>query len=295
MGVQKQNANEIKSLLLNHINSYNDNTEYQDWVNVWGKSYKGGEGGLHDIKSINYGILAGFDSFKDEDTLFGLSAGYEHTNAKVLALNSKSKINTFYLLAYGSKKFDSFTLEGGIAGGLSKIEANRLVKEFNDTLSAEYDSYTVQLFTQISKEFKISEDLKLSPYAGVSYFILNTEEFEEKGNVSALRVKGDSEEAGYLSFGLKSLYALKGGISFIGSFGLEQAFGDIKGDSKQSFASGSDTFIVYGAPIAKTSVKLGFGFDFKLLSDFVLTASYEGAYAKKIKEHGTHLGLNYKF
>jgi uncharacterized protein with beta-barrel porin domain len=295
LSIQKQNANEIKDLLLNRISSYSDNAKYQNWVDIWGRNYKGADGDFHDIKSNSYGILTGFDSFKDEDTLFGLSVGYEHTNSKITSLSSDGKINSFYLLAYIDKKFNSFSIKGGVGGGLSKIEANRYVKEFDDTINVEYGSYTVQLFTQALKEFEINENLKLSPYIGASYLILNTEGFSEKGKTAALKVKNSSEKTGYISLGLKSLYDLKENISFMSSFGLTQAFGDTKGESEQSFVSGSDSFTIYGTPVAKTSVKVGLGLDFRLSSDLLINTSYEGTYAKEAKEHSAHLKLSYRF
>jgi uncharacterized protein with beta-barrel porin domain len=294
LGVQKQNANEIKNLLLNHINAEGNGTKYQDWLSVWSRDYKGNDGDYHDIDSNSYGVLAGFDSSSD-DSLLGLSVGYEYTKNDINSLESKGKINTFYLSAYIAKSFDTFVVKGGILGGLSKIEADRRVEQFNDTLSAEYDSYTVQLFAEAGKEFEINDALKLSPYVGGSYLILNTEGFTEKGKDAALRVEGDSEEVGFVSVGLKSLYKLRDSISFAGSLGLEQAFGDTKGDSRQSFASNGDGFTIYGTPIAKTSAKLGLGADFKLSSDFLISASYEGAYAKEAKEHSAYVRLNYTF
>jgi uncharacterized protein with beta-barrel porin domain len=295
LGVQKQNANEIKHLLLNRLSGYGNDTGYQDWVSVWGRDYHGSKGDFHSIKSNTCGVAAGFDSLGDDNTVLGLLLSYEQSKSEVSALKSESDTDAFYLSLYGSKRFDSFSLKGGIAGGISKSEADRYVSEFDDTLSAKYDGYNVQLFVEADKEFEINDKFKILPFAGASYLRVGRDGFEESGNVSALRVDSVSEDVVYLSLGINSLYALRDDIDFTASFGLQQALGDIKGENQQSFVSGSDSFTIYGTPVAKSLVKLGLGLDFKLSQSFYLAGLYEGEYAKEAKEHSAYLKLNYRF
>jgi uncharacterized protein with beta-barrel porin domain len=292
--VQKQNANEVKHLILNHIDKLDNISQYQDWVDVWSRDYKGSNSGYHDIKSSSYAVAAGFDSSIGDNALFGILLGFERSKTEVSAQESQSSADTFYLSLYGSRKFDTFSLKGGIAGGISKVKADRYIKDLDDALQADYNSYSVQLFAQADKKFEINDRFALAPYAGLSYLRLSTEGFKESGNVSALKVKSNGEDVTYLSLGVNSLYALKDWVDFTASFGFQQAFGDVKSDSEHSF-SGKDSFTIYGAPIAKSSAKLGLGLGFQLSSNLHLAGAYEGEYAKDAREHSAHLQLNYKF
>jgi uncharacterized protein with beta-barrel porin domain len=293
IAVQQQNANEIKNIILNRM-SFANNTEYEDWISIYAKEYKNQKSGYHDIKSDSYGFMAGFDSLDNDNYLIGLSLGFEKTNSEVSTLKSEGDMNSFYISLYGSKKFESFELKGGAIGGVSKIKADREIKEFDERLNAKYDSYSVQLFAEANKEFEISDIFSISPYLGLSHLDIKNEGFSESKGESALGIKSVSQRSDYLSLGVRSEYEIRDNIAIKGSFGVERAFQEtIK--NTQNFLVSKDEFSITGTPAAKTAAKIGLGAVFNPYPNLLLSGSYEGVFAKDVKEQSLYLKFGYGF
>lgn len=181
----------------------------------------------------------------------------------------------------------------------SGVETKRevAVGNLNETLEADYDVNTFQLFTEVAYEVKLADRTILEPFLGFGWATLDGDEYQEKSGYSALSGEGISAEQFNSIVGLRFRQGFDAGplpAWVQASVGWEHNYGDREGVAINSF-NGGNGFRIEGAEIDRDAAVLDLGVGVNLTESLSIGGSYIGRFSENNRENTYRLNLNYKF
>ena len=160
--------------------------------------YKTNTAGIKDYKSNAYGVAY---VHENETVRLGESvgwyAGIVHNKLKFKDLgNSKEEMLQGKLGVFKSVPFDennslNWTISGDVFAGYNKMNRKFLVVDEVFNAKGKYHTYGVGLKNEISKEFRLSEDFILKPYAALDLEYGRISKIKEKSGEMRLEVKSN--------------------------------------------------------------------------------------------------------
>jgi outer membrane autotransporter protein len=135
------------------------------------------------------------------------------------------------------------------------------------------------------------------PFANLAYVNFRNDGFNETGGADALAGSKTTTDTTFTTLGLRaSTDFTLGGMTATarGMLGWRHAFGDTTPESNLAF-TGSDPFVVLGAPIAEDALALEEGLDFKLTPHATLGISYNGQLASKAQDNAFKADVSFTF
>ncbi|MBT2323719.1 autotransporter domain-containing protein [Variovorax paradoxus] len=123
-------------------------------------------------------------------------AGYSRASADTDARNSSAKTDSYHLGVYGGTQWGATALRLGANHSWNKTETSRSVAfaGFADSLSADYDSSTTQLFGEAGHRIDAGS-VALEPFARLAYVRLHSDAFVERGGLAGVRTESQSHGA----------------------------------------------------------------------------------------------------
>ena len=245
------------------------------------------------------GLFIGADTQVDDSTRVGVVGGYTRSQVDLDARASSADIDTYHLGLYGGKQWGALGLRGGASYSWSEVDTRRNVAfpGFSDTLRAEYDAKTAQVFGELGWTVPAGSG-SLEPFVGLAHVRLKTDGFTENGGVAALRAQGDTTSTTFSTLGVRGNAGAVslGGVQATvrGMVGWRHAFGDTTPTTAAAFANQS-AFIVAGVPIGKDVAVFEGGLDFALQRNLTLGVSYSGQVGNGVQDHGVRANLLWKF
>jgi outer membrane autotransporter protein len=177
----------------------------------------------------------------------------------------------------------------------NKLDTSRSVAfaGFADSVSAQYDSTTTQLFGEVGHRIDTGA-VALEPFAGLAHVRVKSDAFFERGGLAALYGDGGSVDATFSTLGVRASTQLGESTRVRGLLGWRHAFGDTTPTSTHAFG-GSLPFTLAGVPLAKNVAVLEAGVETQLRPNLSLGASYSGQFGDGLKDHGFKVNLNWAF
>ena len=160
--------------------------------------YKTNTAGVIDYKNNAYGVAY---VHEDETVRLGESTGWYtgivHNTFKFKDIgNSKEeqlqgKLGIFKSIPFDHNNGLNWTISGDIFAGHNKMNRKYLVVDEIFNAKSKYYTYGVGLKNQLSKEFRLSEDFSVRPYAALSLEYGRVSKIREKSGEIKLEVKGN--------------------------------------------------------------------------------------------------------
>ncbi len=278
---------------------------YTGWAYAYGAwSEQDSTNNTGRMKSSVGGFVTGIDRLVYENWRLGLLAGYSHTSFDVDGRASSGSSDNYTIGAYTGTEWElaggnALSFSSGLAYTWHQIDMNRSVGfvAFNDSLDADYDAGTFQLFGELGYKIRLPKAV-IEPYANLSYIRLKTDGFNEDGqSAAALSVDSDTMGTTFSTLGFRASTGFDLGTvptTARADLGWRHAAGDIDPVSTASFV-GSDAFTVAGAPIAKDTAIIEAGLDFALSKDATLGVSYSGQFGSGSQRNGFNAALKVSF
>jgi outer membrane autotransporter protein len=168
---------------------------------------------------------------------------------------------------------------------------------FSDSLSADTDAHSVQLFAEAAYGFGLGR-ARLEPFAGIAFVHLDTDGFTETGGAAALTNPGWTDDTTFTTLGLRAatdvrIASMNARLS--GGVGWRHAFGDVDTPAPMAFASGGSVFDVAGQAIAEDALMLDAGLDVALGARATLGLSYAGQIADGASDQGLRGNFTLRF
>ena len=154
--------------------------------------------GIEDYKSNAYGVAY---VHEDETVRLGESAGWyagivhntfkfkDNGNSKEEQL--QAKLGVFKSVPFDENNSLNWTISGDVFAGYNKMNRKFLVVDEVFNAKGKYHTYGVGLKNEISKEFRLSEDFTLKPYAALDLEYGRISKIKEKSGEMRLEVKSN--------------------------------------------------------------------------------------------------------
>ena len=181
-------------------NEWSNLTKDSNKIKTFGAQgeYKTNTAGVEDYKSNAYGVAY---VHEDETVRLGESvgwyAGIVHNKLKFKDLgNSKEeqlqgKLGVFKSVPFDENNSLNWTISGDVFAGYNKMNRKFLVVDEVFNAKGKYHTYGVGLKNEISKEFRLSEDFTLKPYAALDLEYGRISKIKEKSGEMRLEVKSN--------------------------------------------------------------------------------------------------------
>jgi outer membrane autotransporter protein len=229
----------------------------------------------------------------------GLVAGYTQTTLDQSGLSASANLDTYYVGAYGGFSFNGFDLKVGGLYTAHDIETNRSVafSDYRDRLGANFNAQGWQLFGEVGYTFQVGQ-VSLQPFAGLTYVHVESDGFLEEGGPAALMSEGMSRSFGYSTLGLRASTEVAVGNTTLGLHGMigwRHAFADESSFATLAFRDWCLPFRVAGVPVARDSLVVEAGLDWKIGPQAKLGVSYSGVIARDAQDHAFKADLTIRF
>ncbi|WP_287222903.1 autotransporter domain-containing protein [Mesorhizobium sp.] len=261
----------------------------------WGNTDSDGNAAAFDRSTG--GLLMGADGLVG-DWRVGMLGGYSHSFFDADDRQSSGDSDNYHLGLYGGTNWGAIAFRTGAAYSWNSIATKRSVafNGFADTLSADYDAGTAQVFGELAFTMAANH-FKFEPFANLAYVNVHTDGFSEKGGAAALTSQSSNADATFTTLGLRASTDLGlGGIkaSGHGTLGWRHAFGDVTPTSTFAF-TGGDAFTIGGVPVARDSAVIEAGFDLQVSANATFGLSYAGQFGAHAANNGAKANLNVRF
>ena len=224
------------------------------------------------------GIVAGIDREIGRNWRLGVFGAYGRTETTQSARSSSAAADSFSAGAYGGTTYGPIFFNIGGLATWHDIDSSRsvTVRSSGQTLTATYDASSWQVFSEAGYRFD-SGDVRIEPFAGISFLQLDTDSYTEAGGSAALTAASDTESITFTTLGIRFGHKVSNRTRVYAMAGWQHAFGDVDPTSTFTLA-GSIPFTVAGAPIALDALVLGLGFDVEMSNAVTLGARYDGRF-----------------
>lgn len=272
-----------------------DQNRFSVWTNgfgSWGKV--DGITGSPDTDVASAGFLIGGDAVVIENWRVGVFGGYSRSSFDTSDSDGDSK--NYHVGAYAGTRWDAISFRSGVNYTWHKVDTSREVTFLGETLRADYDASSLNLFGELSYRVDMAP-ASFEPFVALSHTRVKTDGFTETGGVSALTMDEHNLHTTYTTLGLRASTDLDVGsvpATLRGSLGWIYAFGDVEPETTARFSSG-DSFRVVGTPLDRNTALVQSGMDFALSPNSTLSITYMGQFSASAYEHGVNAKLQVRF
>ena len=219
----------------------------------------------------------------------GLATGASYSNIGVDARNSSADVEAIHLAGYAGGSAGAFAVRGGGAWSWNEIDTTRGVvfPGFFEREEAGYDADTGQIFGELAYPVAMGR-VALEPFAGLTLISIDTDSFRERGHIAALTGRGNDQDVGYATLGLRAATAGQWRGMLVTphlSAGWQHAFDDVTPSAALAFASTGIGFAVTGVPLAEDSALIDAGLDIALGAKATAGVSYSGQFGESVTDN----------
>jgi outer membrane autotransporter protein len=246
------------------------------------------------------GLLTGVDTEIDGGWRTGVMLGYSTADVDSSDNRSSNTATTTHLGVYAGTQMGPVGLRAGASYAWHDINSSRSVAfgGLEDSLNADYSASTAQAFAEIGYAFDL-QSATIEPFAGIAAIQQNTDSFTENGGPAALTSASTTDLIGLTTLGMRgeTTFADINGVtpSLFGAVAWQHAFGDIEPSSNLRFASGGNTFSVYGTPIDQNMALVEVGMSLEMDDSLSLNVAYQGEFGEFTRYNAGSVGLLYRF
>src|SRR5699024_8731937 len=138
------------------------------------------DGNAAQLDHDTYGFFLGADAAVFDAWRLGFVAGYSRSTFDIEDRSSSGESDNFHIGVYGGRRWGRLGLRLGAAQTWHEIDIERTpaFAGFSDSLNAEIDARTTQVYGELGYRFETG-DVTLEPFANVAYVYLDTDGFSE--------------------------------------------------------------------------------------------------------------------
>ncbi|WP_206750837.1 autotransporter outer membrane beta-barrel domain-containing protein [Pollutimonas thiosulfatoxidans] len=280
-------------------------TAHPLWAEVVGSwSTLDDNGNAAEVKSNVAGLFIGGDTAVGNGWRVGGALGFTDGKIEVNDRSSKSDVTSYTAALYGG---NSWAAESGKVNFLAgaaytrhEVDSRRSVTVGgNQTLKADYDVNTTQLFTELGYAIPVGQASEVEPYLGVAWLSQKAKSFTETGGSAALHGDSQKDDVTTFTLGLRGKTAVDVGAnqaSLYAGLGWRHASGDVEAERRMNFVQGNSVgFKVAGAPIAKNAAVVDLGAEMAVGKNAAMGLGYSGQFGNGNTDSTGSLYLKVKF
>jgi T5SS/PEP-CTERM-associated repeat protein/autotransporter-associated beta strand protein len=237
------------------------------------------------------GVALGYEREEQDGLLTGVAFGYTRSNIDMSA--GGTDIDSYQLAAYGRKQWDDTYLDATLGIGQHRADSARLVQfpGFTAVAQADYRITDVGLSLEAGRQYALSDNHRVTPFAGLQYGHYRQSGFTESGAGDAnLTSGGDSMDSlrSVLGARMNSVLRSSSGMQFDTTVGLSWAheFLNREASLNPAFAvNGNVPFSVNGPVTDRDHALATLGVSASLSKSTQLDLDYRGEFAESDRQH----------
>jgi outer membrane autotransporter protein len=272
---------------------------------VWGEAIGGqgrsdGDGNAASLTRRSGGLLLGAEIEQPSGATpwrLGVAGGYTRTRFELDSRGSDGTQDSGHVALYGGTQLGRFALRAGAAYSWNESDLTRLVglRGFADLLRSEGRGAVAQAFGEIG--YKLAwNGIAFEPFAQLAGLSVRTDAATERGGPAALALAGRDQALGFATLGLRAEMQL-GALPLFGRamLGWRHAFGETTPTAVLTFASGSASYRVYAAPLARDALVAEAGLAWRVAGNTTLGLSYNAAVSERTRDQALRGRLDIAF
>ena len=278
---------------------------YPLWAQVVGSwQEQKGDSNTANTKTDTAGLFIGGDTQVGAGWRVGGALGFTDGKVKVSDRSSTSDVTSYTAALYGANSWATAKGKVNFLAGAGytrhNIDSRRTVNVGgNQTLKADYDANTMQLFTELGYALPVGQASEVEPYVGLGWINQRAKGFSESGGSAALAGQSQTDSLTTFTLGVRGNTAFSAGKrdgKLFAGLGWRNASGDVNASRKLSFIQGNGAqFQVSGAPIAKNAAVLDLGGEMSVGKNTAMGVSYNGQFGNGSTDNAGSLYLKMRF
>lgn len=275
------------------------------WAQVFGNwSSLSGNGNAARTTQSDSGVSVGGDVAVGGGWRLGGALGFANSRSRTGDRASSSQADSYSVTVYGGKAFDAGSAKLNLSLGASytwhdmKTQRYANAAGLPQTLKADYDGNTSQVFGELGYAMPLTDRVTLEPFVGAGFSSLRTQGFTESGGDAALRGDAGRNNVTTTTLGLHARSAFDSAGAqgqLFGTLGWRHAFGDVDPASTMSFVQGGQSFTTNGVPIARDAALVELGVNMAVSKRTTVGVSYGGQFGEGNQQHSGMLDVRYRF
>lgn len=263
-----------------------------------------GTTGSNDKTGVEYdthgsGFVGITERIMGNNSSLGLSYGY-YDSRNDYDDGSDSEAESFYLGMTHKLYFGKdYMLASYFGTEYSKNDVTREITTLDLQANSDYDSYSVSIGTDLSKNIKLSERVTMVPSIGVGYSRIERESFTESGSIgsAALDVESMGLDSVTSEIGLRIDVDITDKLVWCVGGSWEHEYGDLNKDQEASFVGDVDSeiFEIEGANIDEDTYSILTGFNYNVNDSLTYRIMYSFTQQDDLGENNIDLGVSWKF
>ena len=244
-----------------------------------------------------YGTIMGLNKLVSENFLAGITVGYANGNANSSDGLVQNSLETFSTSLYGSWfNYDSH-LDVTVGYGHNWYDVERRIPVASRTAHSNPESDLWSVALEVGKAFYY-ENLTVEPFAGMSYSILKSGDYEESGaGTVGLSVDEDTSYSTDSTLGMRLSKAFvlgeKQWVS-CATLGWKHNYSDnIQTTSK--FIGDSTSFETKGIDVVRDTALMGINLESELSKDLKLFVDLDTEFSEQFTSYSGQIGIKYNF
>ncbi len=154
--------------------------------NIWAQAYTNTHsiaknGGNSKFENSVTGLIAGFDTFTNQDFVMGISGFYGSGQFK--QSEDKADIDEAGVNAYAYYQYDDIEIKGLIGYGVQDYEATRKLRFISQEVKSKYAVNTLSFDMEASYKYSINNEIVLKPLMGLNCTVASNNDIVEDGNL----------------------------------------------------------------------------------------------------------------
>ncbi|MEE8294905.1 MAG: autotransporter outer membrane beta-barrel domain-containing protein, partial [Sphingomonadales bacterium] len=297
---ERVNAGTFSNDMTNNADSIIRRGETTFWA-----SYQGTTGDLEgDIEASGYkitqdGFYAGFDHAISDDILVGFAAGFYRSRLNFTNGSDKDDEGV-QLAVYGVYDNQDYYVRGNFAMGYYNADVNRMINLPTQigVARGDYNVDVMSFHAEAGKRLEVSENVYVTPFAGINYVTAKNKAFSERGTTGANLALPDNKVksfTGEIGARFAASYRTGSNSVLIPEFFVKYSheFKDeiLSINSSFALAAGSG-FSVISSFVDSSSYIVGGGITFSKGDKLDIRLMYTGRFNSQITEHGIGLRLS---
>ncbi|MGY9047749.1 MAG: autotransporter domain-containing protein [Rhodobacterales bacterium] len=298
MTVLADQGNDLRNTALGQMRADVGSDTPQVWMQTYGGTSETDGDDTSTLNRSSFGTLVGVNGSLGSGWTYGAMLGYGKDKATLDSVDGKADSTYTSLGLFGGRSIGAAHVTTGLTWTHSQIDSSRGVAfgTFADTLTADYDAETRQLFAEVAYDIAIKTSV-LQPYGNIARLSVQTDATRENGGAAALKLSGNDYDATVGEIGLRGQTLLSQGampVRLSGELGWQHVFDADAPTADMAFAGGNG-FSVDGTGMAEDVVKVNLALGVNLTAQTALSVGYTGGFgdAGHSNSFGATLKVNF--
>ena len=285
-------------IIYNRLNDYSERREdiNRVWAQVYTTNFTVAENEENPKFENNmYGLLAGYDTIKEDNLIFGIAGFYGQGELK--QMDDKADVIDAGLNAYGDYKInDSIDIKGLIGYSMQDYDTTRKLRFNKQEITSKYATNTVSLDIEAGYKYDFNDRVSIRPIVGANCAIVSNGDIEEDGNTEQrLKINKNTYSKAEARVGVGLQSRAVSPFNWYVSTAIKQILSGDKFTTKGSFMNVPDyEFEIESTKLSGTSFSGGLGcaYDINSNLNISLDLSVDAGAASQV---GANIGASYKW